>query len=89
MRTPYSVQEQCKLSSSIQMGTWSLLAGQSALWSVKHHIDIPIQEFISSYNFALKMLLRSDDKHGTNALDSIQSGKVILSYVKDKDTLGS
>ena len=50
---------------------------------VKQHIVIPIQQFISIYNFVLEMIFRSDDKHGANALDSIQSGKVIIAFVKD------
>ena len=50
---------------------------------IKQHIVIPIQQFISSHNFVLEMILRSDDKHRTDALDSIQSGKVIVSFVKD------
>lgn len=50
---------------------------------IKQHIVIPIQQFISSYHFVLEMLLRSDDKHGTNALYSIQSCKVIVAFVKD------
>ena len=50
---------------------------------IKQHIVIPIQQFISSHNFVLEMILRSDDKHRTDALYSIQSGKVIVSFVKD------
>ena len=50
---------------------------------IKQHIVIPIQQFISSYHFLLEMTLRSDDKHGTNALVSKQSGKVIVTFVKD------
>lgn len=50
---------------------------------IKQHIVVPIQQFISSHNFVLEMILSSDDKHGTDALDSIQSGKVIVSFVKD------
>lgn len=65
------------------MGTWSLSADQSVLWLIKQHIVIPIQQFISSHNFVLEMLLLSDDKHGINALYSIQSGKVVVTFVKD------
>ena len=50
---------------------------------IKQHIVIPIQQFISSHNIVLEMSLRSDDKHGTDALDSIQSSKVIVAFVKD------
>ena len=50
---------------------------------IKQHIIIPIQQFISSHNFVLEMILRSDDKHRTDALYSIQSGKVIVAFVKD------
>ena len=50
---------------------------------IKQHIVIPIQQFISSHNFVLEMLLRSDDKHRADALYSIQSGKVVVAFVKD------
>lgn len=50
---------------------------------IKQHIVIPIQQFISSHNFVLEMILRSDDKHRSDAMDSIQSGKVIVAFVKD------
>ena len=50
---------------------------------IKQHIVIPIQQFISSHNIVPEMSLRSDDKHGTDALDSIQSSKVIVAFVKD------
>ena len=50
---------------------------------VKQHIVVPIQQFISSHNCVLEMILCSDDKHGTDALYSIESGKVIVAFVKD------
>ena len=50
---------------------------------IKQHIVIPIQQFISSHNLVLEMILRSDDKHRTDALYSIQPGKVIVAFVKD------
>ena len=50
---------------------------------IKQHIVIPIQQFISGHNIILEMSLRSDDKHRTDALDSIQSSRVIVAFVKD------
>lgn len=50
---------------------------------IKQHIVVPIQQFISSHDFVHEMILRSDDKHGTDALNSIQSGKVIVAFVED------
>ena len=50
---------------------------------IKQHIVIPIQQFISSHNFVLEMSLRSYDKHRTDTLNSIQSSKVIVAFVKD------
>lgn len=65
---------------------WVLLLGQWALKPyglVKQHIVAPIQQFISNHDFVLEMILRSDDKQRTDALNSIQSGKVIVAFVKD------
>ena len=36
-----------------------------------------------SYNFVLEIILRPNDKHRTDALHSIQSGKVIAAFVKE------
>ena len=62
---------------------WVLLLGQWALKPyglVKQHIVAPIQQFISNHDFVLEMILRSDDKQRTDALNSIQSGKVIVAF---------
>lgn len=45
---------------------------------MKQHFVIPIQQIIYRYDFILEMLLRSGDKHRTDALNSIQYGKVNL-----------
>lgn len=50
---------------------------------IKQHIVVPIQQFISSHNFVLEMILRSDDEHRADALNPVQSGKVVISFVKD------
>ena len=65
---------------------WVLLLGQWALKPyglVKQNIFVPIQQIISRYDFILEMLLRSDDEHRANALNPVQSGKVVISFVKD------
>jgi len=65
---------------------WVLLLGQWALKPcglVKQNIVVPIQQIISRYDFILEMLLRSDDEHRADALNPVQSGKVVISFVKD------
>ena len=65
---------------------WVLFLGQWALKPyglVKQNIVVPIQQIISRYDFILEMLLRSDDEHRADALNPVQSGKVVISFVKD------
>ena len=65
---------------------WVLLLGQWVLKPyglVKQNIVVPIQQIISRYDFILEMLLRSDDEHRADALNPVQSGKVVISFVKN------
>ena len=68
-----------------QLG-WVLLLGQRAFKPyglVKQNVIVPVQQIISRYDFIFEMLFRSDDEHRTDALNPVQSGKVVISFVKD------
>ena len=68
-----------------QLG-WVLLLGQRVFKPyglVKQNVVVPVQQIISRYDFIFEMIFRSDDEHRTDALNSVQSGKVVISFVKD------
>lgn len=65
------------------MGTSSWSVALKPYGLVKQNIVVPIQQIISRYDFILEMLLRSDDEHRADALNPVQSGKVVISFVKD------
>ena len=65
---------------------WIFLHGQWAFEHyglVKHNIVVRIQQIISRHDFILEMFLRSDDEHRSDALYPVQSGKDVISFVKD------
>ena len=63
---------------------WVLLLGHRAFKPyglVKQNVIVPVQQILSRYDFIFEMLFRSDDEHRTDALNPVQSGKVVISKI--------
>ena len=63
------------------------LIAREAYRLIKQNVIRVVQQVFSVHDFVVEMRLLSDDEVGVNDVDSVQSGKVIIAFVKDVECI--
>ena len=63
------------------------LIAREAYRLIKQNVIRVVQKVFSVYDFVVEMRLLSDDEVGVDDVDSVQSGKVIIAFVKDVECI--
>lgn len=63
------------------------LIAREAYCLIKQNVIRVVQQVFSVHDFVVEMRLLSDDEVGVDDVDSVQSGKVIIAFVKDVECI--